>query len=486
MKKYEITFWALRLPLEFFVVFFAFFMARSIRLVTDLIPGVHLPIKTIATGELTNFAILGSILFSLIFIFSGLYKIKISNSKVKEFFDIARSFFIWFLFYVAILYLALWYLYRVEIPRLIIFFALLIAFFAIIFERFLLDLLIKKLIRSWVFSKNRVILILKWENNEVIDEFKKTFYYDILGYINFSKIEDVNLAYLWDIKELKKLIKNQELDEIILINTDYSSLDLEEIFEYSRIYWVKYKYLSNSFDLIKNNTEVSFLGKIPITEIKSIWLSPWWRVIKRFFDIIISFISLIFLFPFFLIISILIKLEDPSWPAIYKNKRVWKNQSFFNLYKFRYMKREYCIKDSYWVDHKEDEALEYEKQLIKEKSTRTGPLYKIENDPRKTRIWAIIERFSIDELPQLFNVLVWNMSLVWPRPHQPREVKLYKEYQKRVLTIKPWITGMAQVNWRENNDFDDEVNLDIFYIENRSLLLDFKILVKTIMTVILR
>ena len=486
MKKYEITFWALRLPLEFFVVFFAFFMARSIRLVTDLIPGVHLPIKTIATGELTNFAILGSILFSLIFIFSGLYKIKISNSKVKEFFDIARSFFIWFLFYVAILYLALGYLYTTEIPRLIIFFALIIAFFAIIFERFLLDLLIKKLIRSWAFSKNRIILIMKSENNEIILEFKKTFYYDVLGYINFSKIEDVNLAYLWDIKELKKLIKKWEIDEIILINSDYSSLDLEEIFEYSRIYWVKYKYLSNSFDLIKNNTEVSFLGKIPITEIKSIWLSPWWRIIKRIFDIIVSFISLIFLSPFFIIIWLLIKLEDPSWPAIYKNKRVWKNQSFFNLYKFRYMKREYCIKDSYGVDHSEDEALEYEKQLIKEKSTRTGPLYKIENDPRKTRIWAIIERFSIDELPQLFNVLVWNMSLVWPRPHQPREVKLYKEYQKRVLTIKPWITGMAQVNWRENNDFDDEVNLDIYYIENRSLLLDFKILVKTIMTVIFR
>ncbi|MCK9272900.1 exopolysaccharide biosynthesis polyprenyl glycosylphosphotransferase [Candidatus Gracilibacteria bacterium] len=486
MKKYEITFGALRLPLEFFVVFFAFFMARSIRLVTDLIPGVHLPIKTIATGELTNFAILGSILFSLIFIFSGLYKIKISNSKVKEFFDIARSFFIWFLFYVAILYLALGYLYTTEIPRLIIFFALIIAFFAIIFERFLLDLLIKKLIRSGAFSKNRIILIMKSENNEIILEFKKTFYYDVLGYINFSKIEDVNLAYLGDIKELKKLIKKGEIDEIILINSDYSSLDLEEIFEYSRIYGVKYKYLSNSFDLIKNNTEVSFLGKIPITEIKSIGLSPWGRIIKRIFDIIVSFISLIFLSPFFIIIGLLIKLEDPSGPAIYKNKRVGKNQSFFNLYKFRYMKREYCIKDSYGVDHSEDEALEYEKQLIKEKSTRTGPLYKIENDPRKTRIGAIIERFSIDELPQLFNVLVGNMSLVGPRPHQPREVKLYKEYQKRVLTIKPGITGMAQVNGRENNDFDDEVNLDIYYIENRSLLLDFKILVKTIMTVIFR
>ena len=90
------------------------------------------------------------------------------------------------------------------------------------------------------------------------------------------------------------------------------------------------------------------------------------------------------------------------------------------------------------------------------------------------------EKYSIDELPQLLNVLAWNMSLVWPRPHQPREVEKYSLYQKRLLTIKPGMTGMAQVNGREKNSFDAEAKLDIFYIENWSVLLDMKILLKTL------
>ena len=116
------------------------------------------------------------------------------------------------------------------------------------------------------------------------------------------------------------------------------------------------------------------------------------------------------------------------------------------------MKWEFCTKDAYnhIVDNK---ALEYEKELIKNSSTRHGPLYKIKDDPRKTKIWAFIEKYSIDELPQFFNLILWNMSLVWPRPHQPREVEKYTIEQKRLLTIKPGITWMAQVNWRENNDF---------------------------------
>ncbi len=114
------------------------------------------------------------------------------------------------------------------------------------------------------------------------------------------------------------------------------------------------------------------------------------------------------------------------------------------------------------------------------------PLYKIENDPRKTKIGTFIEKYSIDELPQFFNVIIWNMSLVWPRPHQPREVNNYAEDEKRLLTIKPWITWMAQVNGRDKNDFSDEVKLDLFYIENWSILLDIKIIIKTFIIIIKR
>ncbi|MDD2487214.1 MAG: sugar transferase [Candidatus Gracilibacteria bacterium] len=486
MKRYEIIFGTLRLPVEFLIVFFSFFIARSIRLVTDLIPRVHLPIKTIATENLIEFALFGSFVFILVFIFSGLYKIKISNSKVKEFFDIIKCLSIWFIFYIAILYLANGYVYSTEIPRLIIFFSLLISFVFIIIERFLINKVIENLLKRGTVERYKVILITKTNELEIINEIKRNFYYDLVGYINKDCIKDMEVPYLGDFKDLKNLIKRGGLDEIYYINSDFSTKQIEEIFEYSRIYGIRYKYLANTFDLIKNNTETLFLGKIPIIEIKSIGLTPWGRVIKRTFDIFSSFMGILILSPLFIFVGLLIKIEDPDGPVIYRNKRVGINGRLFDCFKFRYMKWEFCTKESYGINPEKDSAIKLEKELIEKSSTRNGALYKIKNDPRKTKIGSLIERFSIDELPQLFNVFVGNMSLVGPRPHQPREVDLYKEHQKRVLTIKPGITGMAQVNGRDNNDFDDEVNLDIFYIENWSLVLDFKILLKTIFAIIKR
>ncbi|NVP17574.1 sugar transferase [Candidatus Gracilibacteria bacterium] len=150
------------------------------------------------------------------------------------------------------------------------------------------------------------------------------------------------------------------------------------------------------------------------------------------------------------------------------------------------MKWEYCIKDAYKKLDKDDKALKLEKELIEKNSTRNGPLYKIKNDPRKTKIGNFIERYSIDEIPQFFNLIIGNMSLVGPRPHQPREVEKYSIDQKRLLTIKPGITGMAQVNGRETNDFKKEAELDIFYIENWSMLLDLKIILKTFSVILKR
>lgn len=140
------------------------------------------------------------------------------------------------------------------------------------------------------------------------------------------------------------------------------------------------------------------------------------------------------------------------------------------MYKFRSM----------YID-----ADDRKKELLA-KSERIGPLFKIEDDPRITPIGKWIRRFDIDELPQLLNVLFGDMSLVGPRPHLPEEVAKYEESQKRVLTLKPGITGMAQVNGRHKNAFSDEVRLDVFYIENWQLLLDFKILFKTISVVFKR
>ncbi len=187
-----------------------------------------------------------------------------------------------------------------------------------------------------------------------------------------------------------------------------------------------------------------------------------------------------------MIVAILIRIEDFAGPAIYLNRRIGKNGHPFDLYKFRYIYWKYCVKDAYGVAPKHDDALKFEESLKKDHDGRSGPLYKIQNDPRKTRVGKFIEKYSIDELPQLWNVFIGNMSLVGPRPHQPREVEHYDEWHRQVLTLKPGITGMAQTHGRHKNSFDQEVSLDTYYIEHWSLFLDLKILMKTVIVVLFR
>lgn len=487
MKRHELLFWIVKLPIEFFIVFYSFFIARDIRMVTDLIPfWVQIPYKAIPDYNLWIFAIFWAFLFVLVFMYLKLYSIQLKSSRAKQLANIIEWSLFWFLLYIWFLYLSLWFIYTTEIPRLIILFAMLLSVFWIIIERLVIDLFQKYLLEKSKLPKTKIALIIDSPNEEIIFEINNSKLYKIVGYYNSSKVPNLSIDYLGNHKWFRDNSKSKWVEEILFISSGFNNESIEEIFEYSRIYWITYKYIANTFDFTKNNTETTFLSKIPVVEICSIWLGPWWRVIKRLVDIFASLIWIIILLPLLVIIWIKIKREDPAWPIIYRNKRVGKNSQLFDLFKFRYMKREYCTKESYWLNPEEDSALKFEKELIKQKSERSGPLYKILDDPRKTKIGTFIEKYSIDELPQLFNVLIWDMSLVWPRPHQPREVDLYKDYQKRVLTLKPWITWMAQTHWRHKNSFDDEVRLDIFYIENWNFLLDIKILFKTMKVVLVK
>jgi lipopolysaccharide/colanic/teichoic acid biosynthesis glycosyltransferase len=148
------------------------------------------------------------------------------------------------------------------------------------------------------------------------------------------------------------------------------------------------------------------------------------------------------------------------------------------------MQWRYCVTEA---NPDVQEAIAYEKRLIAERNVRKGGvLYKIKDDPRKMKIGRIIERLSLDELPQFFNVLKGDMSLVGPRPHQEREVEQYREYHRRLLTIKPGITGMPQVSGRSDLPFEDEYRLDVYYIENWSLWLDIMLCAKTFFAVFRR
>lgn len=187
-------------------------------------------------------------------------------------------------------------------------------------------------------------------------------------------------------------------------------------------------------------------------------------IAKRIIDIVASLIGIIILLPVFIIIAIIIKLEDPKGKIFFSQIRNGKDGKEFNMYKFRSMV------------HNAEELLEE----LKEQNEMDGPVFKIKEDPRITKVGKFIRKTSIDELPQLFNVLLGDMSLVGPRPPIPREVAQYNDYQLQRLLVKPGITCYWQISGRNNIDFDEWVELDLKYIRERSLLNDIKIIFKTL------
>jgi len=490
MKHHELIFSILKIPWDFLIVFFAFFLARKIRLITDLIPGVSLPIQTIENSSLIIFACIWALLYILVFSLHQLYKLQMSHSKIWEILDIVRYGVYWFLFFSVWVYLGNGIIYEWnEIPRLIIIFTLIISLLWSILLRIIINTIQAIMLKRDIIPRRNIILISNKSGNtlkSILSDIHQSKIYNIVGYSNSGEIKNTKLSYIWSLSKLENLLKNHKCDEILYIDSDYSKKELYNIWELSRIYGIRYRYITNNFDITKTNTTLSLIHQTPVIEIQNTPLEYWGRIVKRCFDILWSFITLILLSPLILIITGLIKLEDSSGPVIYKNRRIGQNGKIFNCYKFRYLQWKYCIKESYGTPNTQDPAIDFEQKLISDKSHRNWPLYKIQSDPRKTKIGSVLEKYSLDEIPQFFNVLLWDMSIVWPRPHQPREVEKYEKYQKRLLTIKPGISGMAQVNGRDQNNFEKEAKLDIFYIENWSFLLDLKIIAKTLTIILSR
>jgi len=188
-------------------------------------------------------------------------------------------------------------------------------------------------------------------------------------------------------------------------------------------------------------------------------------IAKRIMDICGALIGLICLSWLFLIVALLIKLEDPKGPVFFKQVRVGKDGKEFYMYKFRSM-----------VTNAEEllESLLHLNEV-------SGAMFKMKDDPRVTKVGRFIRKTSIDELPQLWNVLKGDMSLVGPRPPLPREVAQYTEYDKQRLLVTPGCTGLWQISGRSNVGFKEMVELDLQYIRNRSILFDLKIILKTVL-----
>ena len=228
-----------------------------------------------------------------------------------------------------------------------------------------------------------------------------------------------------------------------------------------------FKLVPDLYELSLSRIDMEAVEGIPLISIKQISLNTIQRIITRFVDISVSLLILMLGSPVWLCIALAIRLSSPG-EIIYKQTRIGLDGCPFKVYKFRSMyKNADQLMASLWV-----------------KNEAQGPLFKMRDDPRITPVGKFLRRTSLDEFPQIINVLRGEMSLVGPRPPLPSEVAQYEDWQKGRLAIKPGMTGLWQVRGRSNLNFDEGVLMDLYYIENWSLRLYFLILFRTIPAVL--
>ncbi len=278
-------------------------------------------------------------------------------------------------------------------------------------------------------------------------------------------------------QQLEALYQKGFIDEIMQANPGLSDKENLKVVEFARNKGLQFSFVPNLFDVQRNSIEVGSLQGVPVISLKNSPLDGWGRVAKRIFDIIASFICLVITSPLFLVIWITIHADSPG-RAMYAAIRVGRGRNF-RFYKFRTMFAHLSVGDDFGKEEAERKLQELLENSNDE--NRNGPLYKIKNDPRVTKLGRFLRKSKLDEIPQFWNVFKGDMSMVGPRPHLPDQVEKYRMRYGRMFSIKPGIFGVtqiAQTAW-PTLPFEEEIRLDTYYIENWGLWLDVKILAKS-------
>ncbi|MFH1233602.1 MAG: sugar transferase [Patescibacteria group bacterium] len=463
MKRSELYFSFLLLPLDFFMIILAAISAYYLRF-TAIATEIRPIIFNLPFAEYLQIVLLISAFWIIIFALAGLYGIRNAKSLAKEIYYVILACSTGLVLIVILIFFSR----ELFSSRFIVLAGWLLAIIYISLARIIIRFIQRKLFKFGI-GVHKVVIVGNSKITDIlIHEFSS---HSNSGYEVVKHFSDFSLE---SEQELAEFLKTKEVDEILQSDSNLSKAEVLRLYDFADEHHLTFKYTADLLGIGVLKTEVTEIVSIPVVEVKETPLEGWGKIYKKIFDIVFSLFFIILFLPILIIIALLIKL-DSIGPIIYKNERVSKN-GCFKLFKFRSMLVRYCVGDEYGD---KEEALKYEKQLILEKSVKEGPVYKITDDPRLTKVGKFIRRWSIDELPQFFNVLIGNMSLVGPRPHQPREVDKYERHHKKVLSIKPGVTGLAQISGRSDLSFEDEVKLDSYYIENWSLLFDIAILFRT-------
>jgi exopolysaccharide biosynthesis polyprenyl glycosylphosphotransferase len=292
--------------------------------------------------------------------------------------------------------------------------------------------------------------------------------YQVVGFVDDDRASDFGrFQNLGGLEDVERIADDQRIDHVIVALPSASHAAILRIVDHCRQGQVSFKLVPDLYEMSLNRVDVDTVSGIPLIGLKDVSIVGWNALTKRVIDVIVSALALLVLSPLLAVVALLIKLES-SGPIMYRHTRIGKNRQPFTMYKFRSMRQD----------------ADRERTALLTEVDGDRRLFKDRQDPRRTKVGTFIRRWSIDELPQFWNVLIGDMSVVGPRPQIPPEVASYEDWHYKRLAISPGLTGLWQVSGRSELTFDEMVIYDIYYIENWSLGLDFRILLRTVPAVL--
>jgi exopolysaccharide biosynthesis polyprenyl glycosylphosphotransferase len=293
--------------------------------------------------------------------------------------------------------------------------------------------------------------------------------YAFLGALTPDGADDPLLPVLGDLGDLPRVLEVLRPDELIVSGTDLDDQSLLELVDRAHGRGVKVQIAPTTTELLTQRAQYVAGQGVPLFELRPPVFAGLDWTMKRLFDVAVSSLIIVVGAPLWLLIALAVKVDSPG-PVFYRDRRVGLGENEFGMFKFRSM----------YIDAADRQA------ALEASNEASGPLFKIKDDPRVTRVGRILRRYSIDELPQVLNVLRGEMSLVGPRPLPLRDYVQLEEWHRKRYLVLPGMTGLWQVSGRIELTFDDLVRLDFYYLENWSIWLDISILAKTLPAVLAR
>lgn len=475
-KRSELFFNLIRLPLDFLAVLSGFVVAYIIRVQVE---GRPVPYPSEGGMIFVQFFLLVIPVWILIFAVTGLYGQTGQKARLAEIGKIFTAVSGGTMFLVLLDFLSRQPIFP---AKAIIIYGYGLSFLFVVFERTVLRTIQRRLYRYGIGSRRTVIAGTGSIAQQLADDMAKRGSGNrLVAVVDAHPEGQKRMKYVPVYKTIAEAVaKVGDIDEIIQADSELPQEEVLALVEYASHNQVAYRFVPNNFGMYATQSTMQVMAGVPLLEIRKTPLEGWGRIIKRVFDLVGVIFGLILASPVFVLVALAIKLTDPG-PVFYKHKRLSRSGKDIYVYKFRSMLQKFSTGGA--ASGKTDAEIFTEMgkpELIEE----FKKAQKLEDDPRVSKVGKFIRKTSIDELPQLINVLRGDMSLVGPRPIVLDEIEHYGKQADTFLALKPGLVGLWQVSGRSDVDYDERVKLDIYYVENWSLWLDIKILAKAVVTVL--